>query len=1019
MRNIGRLCLALFLLGMWNVNAAEPALSVPMKPGLISVRVRVGLKDKEPAVWEGTYKLTEGTIIATDGWRFAGDDYATLTGFKFALRRVFPLFWEMQKRDPNTFPVGPNGFILTFENTTPKSALEVETPRGSFSVPVGQFGYGGAKMFLDGNVDVERLPNWRLIVTSPTEDMYPSAALAPDGTLAVAYIAFTHGKGFEALKPLTQEPKDFSYIAAPTGGEQIMYTQMKAGQWSAPAPLTPPGGEFFRTAVAVDGQGRVWVFWSADVENNWDLYATVRQGAEWSKPIRLTSDPGPDIFPVAATDSEGRVWLAWQGFRGNNSNIFAMRQDGDKFAEPTRVADMPCNEWEPAIAASPDGQVAVAWDSYETGDYDVLVRVWRGGAWKERRVVASTRYNEVRPSLAFDRQNRLWIAYEKCPEGWGKDYGAYTDTPLRRPLYDKREIGMKVLAGEQFYAPPDVAKAIPMPDGNRRWPKALLTNMLAAGPKVAVDAQGRVWLAVRIRMNAFVTGAGSPWLEFLTSLDGEQWRSATFCPGTDGFLHESPALLPAPAGGLYVVSASNGCFRSGAFQGPEPWKLRKRTKGVPLATTRNFADYPDKLVNWEIAVADTGKLAPPQEAKLTQIPEDALHEIAPEAVREAESIAAMRAYRTEVAGKPARILRGEFHRHTEISGDGGGDGSLFDMWRYGLDIAAHDWLGCGDHDNGSRETMWWVTQKTMNAFYVPGAFTPMFTYERSVNYPDGHRNVVFVRPGIRPLPRLKDGFGKDLDDQPADTPRPKTPDTQMLYNYLRQFDGVCASHTSGTNMGTDWRDNDPKVEPVVEIYQGDRQNYERPDAPRAISAEWPSGADFRPLGFVSLALMKGYRFGFQSSSDHVSTHMSYCNVFVQEPTREAILDALKRRHVYGATDNIIADVRCGEHFMGDEFTVNRPPTFRVKLIGTADFAKVVIVKDNEYVYSVEPRKREVEFEWTDSKATPGKASYYYIRGEQAGEEIKRKVRVAGKETDVSYNNGELVWVSPMWITYKK
>jgi hypothetical protein len=31
-------------------------------------------------------------------------------------------------------------------------------------------------------------------------------------------------------------------------------------------------------------------------------------------------------------------------------------------------------------------------------------------------------------------------------------------------------------------------------------------------------------------------------------------------------------------------------------------------------------------------------------------------------------------------------------------------------------------------------------------------------------------------------------------------------------------------------MGTDWRDNDPVVEPVVEIYQGDRQNYEMPDA---------------------------------------------------------------------------------------------------------------------------------------------------------------------------------------------
>ena len=58
---------------------------------------------------------------------------------------------------------------------------------------------------------------------------------------------------------------------------------------------------------------------------------------------------------------------------------------------------------------------------------------------------------------------------------------------------------------------------------------------------------------------------------------------------------------------------------------------------------------------------------------------------------------------------------------------------------------------------------------------------------------------------------------------------------QIKSVYLRFFDGVCASHTSATSMGTDWRDNDPAVEPMVEIYQGDRQNYERPGAPRSPS----------------------------------------------------------------------------------------------------------------------------------------------------------------------------------------
>jgi hypothetical protein len=198
-------------------------------------------------------------------------------------------------------------------------------------------------------------------------------------------------------------------------------------------------------------------------------------------------------------------------------------------------------------------------------------------------------------------------------------------------------------------------------------------------------------------------------------------------------------------------------------------------------------------------------------------------------------------------------------------------------------------------------------------------------------------------------------------------------------------------------MGTDWRDNDPVVEPVVEIYQGDRQNYEMPGAPRT-NAENDSIGGWQPLGFVSLALEKGYRLGFQASSDHISTHMSYCNLWVTEPTREAVIEAFKKRRIYGATENILADVRSGSHFMGEEFTVNEPPSIHVRLTGTADFAKVHVIKDGKYAYAVEPGSQSVEFTWRDSGAERGKTSYYYVRGEQA--------------------DGELVWVSPMWITYR-
>ena len=142
-------------------------------------------------------------------------------------------------------------------------------------------------------------------------------------------------------------------------------------------------------------------------------------------------------------------------------------------------------------------------------------------------------------------------------------------------------------------------------------------------------------------------------------------------------------------------------------------------------------------------------------------------------------------------------------------------------------------------------------------------------------------------------------------------------DTQLLYDSLRQSGGISIPHTTGSFAGTDWRDNDPDVEPLVDLYQGARLFYETPGAPRA--ARGPDEIrDFREPGFVWNAYRKGYRLGTIASSDHWSTHISYAMVFTEQPNREAIFDAIKKRRTYGATDNIILDCRMGEHFMGEE-----------------------------------------------------------------------------------------------------
>jgi hypothetical protein len=199
-------------------------------------------------------------------------------------------------------------------------------------------------------------------------------------------------------------------------------------------------------------------------------------------------------------------------------------------------------------------------------------------------------------------------------------------------------------------------------------------------------------------------------------------------------------------------------------------------------------------------------------------------------------------------------------------------------------------------------------------------------------------------------------------------------------------------------MGTDWRDNDPKVEPVVEIFQGCRVSNETRGGPRA-----PKGPEDKPpggyqeAGWVWNAYRKGYRLGTITSSDHNSTHISYAMVYTEQPTREAIFDAIKKRHTYGATDNIILDYRMGDHFMGDEFTTSKVPPLKLRVIGTGPVATLEIIKDEKVLYTAHQNKKDVTLSYIDQDVKSG-TSYYYVR--------------------VIQEDGQVAWSSPIWVNYR-
>ncbi len=613
-----------------------------------------------------------------------------------------------------------------------------------------------------------------------------------------------------------------------------------------------------------------------------------------------------------------------------------------------------------------------AYDCYRDGDYDILTYTFDSlSASRGNSPLRTSSQFEARPSLAYDPQGRLWIAYEEGPEQWGKDYGALAANQ-GEPLYSSRSVRVVCLQDGKLFQPvaelPTSTARKPNPVGAR--PSTTSARRATPRRNSASTARGGFWLTYRQKFGTrYSTIPGSYWLTFARRLDGDHWTEPVEVHHSDGLLDSRPVVLPHKSGGVLIVHNTDGRYTT-----PED---------INNHIYVSYLDLPGDPVEPKLVPHEPGK----KDEKLVA-----------KAKAEREAVERIRKYRVESDGKKYQLLRGEFHRHTEISWDGGPDGSLEDMFRYAIDAAQMDWIGNGDHDSGEgREYAWWLVQKFTDAYTAPDHFTPMYSYERSVSYPMGHRNCVFAQRGIRTLPRLVDGGVKPTGGVQPD-------DTKMLYRYLKEFNGICASHTSATGMGTDSRDNDPTVEPLVEIYQGDRMSYEYPGAPR--SGYDPKGdtkpfslGGWEPKGFLDHALKeKSYRLGFESSSDHWSTHISYCIVLAEKHDRQGILDGIRKRHVYAATDDIILDVQSGPHLMGDEFKTNMAPRLDLKVQGTGPIARIDILRDSEVAETMKPGKAEYEGTWTEPRPQSG-VHYYYVRVQQ--------------------EDGQLAWGSPMWIEYGK
>src|SRR5262249_13315095 len=153
---------------------------------------------------------------------------------------------------------------------------------------------GEPKNFLDGSVRVERLP-----VESPLRPAAPpNTPNAVQDDYPAFWVRYKTGKHYLAWVEYARE-KDRVLLVERDGPE---------GTWSEPMEVAGPG-DHFRVALASTRSDTLWVVWSSQRENNWDLYGRPYQNGKLGTELRLTEAAGPDIWHYMTTDQRGRVWL--------------------------------------------------------------------------------------------------------------------------------------------------------------------------------------------------------------------------------------------------------------------------------------------------------------------------------------------------------------------------------------------------------------------------------------------------------------------------------------------------------------------------------------------------------------------------------------------------------------------------------------------------------------------------------------------------------------------------------------
>ncbi len=754
-------------------------------------------------------------------------------------------------------------------------------------------------------------------------------------------------------------------------GDDIYIKGLKNDRWSEEIKVTDRSGKIYRPCLVTHPEDGVGIFWTENTAKGWRLCGRHYDTGGKLKDNWTQVEEGRPHNLHSHDDGNGNIYLAWESHSPGKTVIKMAKLVKGKLSTPWIISNPLFNSYDPSLASDSKGNLWIAYTSFQQGNYDIFCRSYNVRdklPGKEQKVSWINGYSYY-PTVAVDSQDRVWFSFVSyVGEYRMKELLPLVKTELRRRQHsfwlNRRYIYCVCLDRGKWYVP--IKKDAPQP---HRCTGVVPAPEDATYPHIIFDSSGKLWVFYRhFRFNEKT----SAWRSQISAVchQGEQWSSPVIEPAEELLGDAEPIPLVRDKKGKFWYA----------------WQVDYRT----------YQEYFDKESREDISLRflDPAKMegSPPELYPLSKSYTPVI----------SSSNAETKTHLT-LRGKQYRLVFGNIHRHSEISGCDRPYNGSFDLhYRQARDVMGENFSAITDHGSSSDDLNRHRNLKAIALYHSPPFFVAIPSVEWTASERKGveklgeslgHYNIHYFGKEQEAVPYAARDFGY------SDTP-------DKIWKLLGSKKALTiVHHPADWDHHHGWDYYHPQFEPVVEIFQDLRGSAEYGGCPG--STGWRQTP--REGCFVQDALEKGYKLGFIGGGDHFGVALA--GVYVERLSREGLFEALRERRCFATTGiKLHIDFRLNERFMGEIVRLDgeRKRILYIKVTAPERIHSITIVRNNRDIYTQGGKSKEESFEYHDNEPLKsllqerenGRPSiYYYLR--------------------IILVNGEMGWASPIWVEIKE